>query len=778
MDWSATDARVLLDAVEDTIAVLDPRFNLLFLNAAGRLALGLDGGADGHVGADVLRAFQPAEVIHPDDLPEIFEAFSRVLADPSHKVVTRMRVPSSGIVPEAWRTVEVTATNHVDEPGIGGVVVCFREVHKEEAAVIALSAERRLRADVVALRAQVEERQTFLDRIVVIQGLIARRAPLNDVLQSVVDTTAEVVSCASAALRLVDQHHPDRLVLTAWTGLSDIAPVLAIEPPVEAAFIGEEHPVMCDLDVEAPSTVALHGAWVTAGLVAPIRLDGRVVGTLTVVSNEPGRTFSDSSRQMLESLTEHAALALMDARSQEQMLRQALIDPLTGLPNRALLLDRIERSLSRSRRTGVSTAVLFVDLDRFKAINDSSGHDAGDKVLIEVARRAEAVLQAGDTLARLGGDEFVAVLSDADELVAAAIAQRIGASLRRPIAVDGQVFFIDCSIGVSLSNPNGSTAQTMVGEADIAMYRSKANGGAGVQFFEASMKSAVVQRASLEGELRAAIAAGEIDVFFQPVMSFHDLGVYAVEALARWTSSERGSVPPSEFIPLAESAGLVTDLDRLILRRSCSLIRDVVDPATGTPVILKVNLSPRHLAAIDVVDAVWSALVDTDFPPERLVLELTETELMQDTSRTIVTLEQLRDLGLKVAVDDFGTGYSSLAYLQQFPIDIMKIDRSFVTDAVNDERCLRLTQAMIDVARALHLDVVAEGIETVEHARLLRTLGADYGQGYLFARPAPIGQLAATFELARLRARQALSYETNDDEELLEEMEEIVASIV
>jgi diguanylate cyclase (GGDEF)-like protein/PAS domain S-box-containing protein len=425
---------------------------------------------------------------------------------------------------------------------------------------------------------------------------------------------------------------------------------------------------------------------------------------------------------------------LQERKALEQKLTfQAFHDPLTRLANRSLFRERVEHSLNR-RAIG-DIAVLFIDLDNFKTINDSLGHAAGDHVLVETAHRLRSTLRAEDTAARLGGDEFAVLLEEADVTAAARIAERIRSALGVPFWLAGQEVFISASIGIATREP-GDTATELLRNADVAMYTAKTKGKARFEIFEARMHDAVVARLGLEAELRRAIDRREFVIHYQPIVRLDTGEVVGAEALVRWQHPTRGLVPPMEFIPLAEETGLIVPLGGWILRQACRQLADWQRlRGGGDPFIMNVNLSSRQLVREAIAEEVAAAVDESGIRASWLVLEVTETVLMADPVVAATALGHIRDLGVRVALDDFGSGYSSLSHLRRFPIDIVKIDKSFVDDVATDGVESAIARSIIDLGRAMQIDTVAEGIEGGEQAETLRALGCEFGQGFFFARP-------------------------------------------
>jgi diguanylate cyclase (GGDEF)-like protein len=421
----------------------------------------------------------------------------------------------------------------------------------------------------------------------------------------------------------------------------------------------------------------------------------------------------------------------------EQFTRDALHDPLTKLPNRTLLLDRLGLALSRAGRLGSLVAVLFLDLDGFKAVNDSLGHAAGDELLIQVAERVRGCLRPADTVARLGGDEFGILLeevSDATEVHA--VADRILDALRVPMTVQGKELVTGASIGVVLG-ASEEGAGDLLRRADLAMYVAKAGGKDRHVTFEPAMHATALARLELEADLRRALDEGTLDVHYQPVCELPTGRLARMEALARWRHPRRGLVPPAEFVPLAEEKGLIVPLGQWVLRRACRETQEWQQLHPGEPPLgVAVNLSAGQLRP-GLVETVAEALGESGLAARCLTLEITESLLMDESAKSLGYLTELKALGVRLAIDDFGTGYSSLGRLRSLPIDELKIDRSFVADIAPGATGGPLVTAVAAMARALGLEVVAEGVETFEQLRFLLGRGCDAVQGYLVGRPVP-----------------------------------------
>jgi diguanylate cyclase (GGDEF)-like protein/PAS domain S-box-containing protein len=466
------------------------------------------------------------------------------------------------------------------------------------------------------------------------------------------------------------------------------------------------------------------GSWRTLEAIAKNLLDDPAVGGVVV-------NYRD--------ITERKAL-------EEQLRHQAFHDVLTGLANRSLFRDRLGHALARAARGALPTAVLYLDLDDFKAINDRLGHAEGDRLLVAVGDRLRAATRAGDTVARLGGDEFAIIIEETDPDEAAQAADRILEALVPPFDLADRQVVARASIGIAIRTADGGDADELLRRADIAMYAAKARGGECHVTYEAELYDATVARMELKADLQGALERGELHVAYQPIVDIETGAISGSEALMRWTHPVRGAVPPNEFIPLAEENGLILDLSRWILEMACRQTRTWQQESGRSDLSVSVNLSGRQIADANLVADVAQVLATSGLDPHCLTLEITETVLIQDVEATISAFRALKALGIRLAIDDFGTGYSSLSYLRQFPIDILKIDRSFVASLDGSADSNALVRSIINLSSTLRLDTVAEGIETAEQRQALRGLGAHHGQGHLFARamdPARMGEALA-----------------------------------
>jgi diguanylate cyclase (GGDEF)-like protein len=474
----------------------------------------------------------------------------------------------------------------------------------------------------------------------------------------------------------------------------------------------------------------------------PLTSAGRVVGVLGLSSGTTQRTWGGREIVALTSFAQLASIALDNARLIDEAQHGAMYDLTTGLPNRELLTDRIAHALASSRPDGPeAVGVILLDLDRFKVINETVGHSVGDRLLVLVGQRLTACLRPGDTVARFGGDEFGILLEEVasgDE--ADRIAERIGAELRAPFSIGDREWFVSASLGISLGRSGRSTPEEMLRQAEIAMVKAKTDSTRPYVTFEPSMSHQTIERIDLENDLRRGIERDELRLHYQPLLELSSGRVVGFEALVRWEHPVRGLVPPLAFVPLAEETGLILPLGRWVLEHACRQARAWRDARPGREALfMSVNLSARQFAQPELVDQVREILDKTGLEAAELEIEITESVLMDQSEAGVRSLRQLRDLGVRLVLDDFGTGYSSLSYLKHLPLDTIKIDRSFVA-GLDGETDRSIVEAVIGLAHGLRIGVVAEGIETEEQFEVLRGLGCDVGQGYLFARPLPAAE--------------------------------------
>lgn len=478
-----------------------------------------------------------------------------------------------------------------------------------------------------------------------------------------------------------------------------------------------------------------------AGGAVPMIRDRLAIGVIAFYSTEK-RTFDADVIKLLERMAEDVAFALTNfAHAEERRLNQDRIaymashDTLTGLPNRAMFSEILAGAIDAGKRYGRNFAVMFIDLDRFKYINDSLGHDAGDELLKVMSERLKQCMRSSDVVARFGGDEFVVMVQEVESPHhIAAVARKILAAAVAPIVLGGQECRITASVGISMFPSDAQDEQSLLKNADMAMYQAKAEGKNNFQFFTAGIRSQSLQRLALESSLRGALENGELSLQYQPKLDINTNSITGVEALLRWNSPTLGNISPGHFIPVAEETGLIVPIGRWVLRQACE--QCVLWVKAGLPAVgMAVNLSARQFGDSGLVADLEKVLQDTGIDPQMLELEITESMVITNTEHALKTLRQIKQLGVRLAIDDFGTGYSSLAQLKSFPVDTIKVDRSFIRDLPQSPNDRAITEAIIGVGKSLSLNVVAEGVETPEQLQYLRDSACNEMQGFYFSRP-------------------------------------------
>jgi diguanylate cyclase (GGDEF)-like protein/PAS domain S-box-containing protein len=667
--------RAMVRDSSDIMAIVDTHGYLTYASPATERILGLDSQA--LVGTKIF------DLIHPEDRPRALQAFEVVKSDPesAERVEFRMSHADGG-----WRTIEAMSTNLLHDSSIEGLVMSGRDV-----------TDRR-RAEAELREAQERFRSAF-EHAPIGMALMALDGRLFRVNRAMVQilgrSTDELLRATVRELTHEDDHHACAEAL---------GRLLAAEVP------------SCQLDLRFLHRDG-HPVWVAL--------------SWSIVRDVNGNSLYFVCQ--MEDITERRA-------SGEALAHQAIHDPLTGLPNRMLFVERLGRELTRAASLNARVAVLFLDLDRFKVVNDSLGHSAGDRLLVAVADRLSGAMRPDDVVARFGGDEFTVLCQNVTSVeTAELIAKRLSEVIAKPVAlVDGEVF-VTASIGIAMSEGQGETPETLLRNADAAMYHAKELGRDRTEMFDAPTHHRAVDNLRTGSGLHRAIERGELRLHYQPVLDITRGLLTGFEALIRWQHPERGLVPPSEFIPLAEETGLIVPLGVWALETAC---RQTVHwheaSVDGSRLSISVNLSPRQLAEPSLPNEVARVLGETGLYADSLWLEITESTVMRDAESALSALGALRALGLHLAVDDFGTGYSSMAYLAQMPVESLKIDRSFVADVGRRADSTAITTAIVSLAHALRLQVVAEGIEQPDQLEHLRAMGCEFGQGYLFgpARPA------------------------------------------
>ncbi len=579
----------------------------------------------------------------------------------------------------------------------------------------------------------------------ILDGLAARFGFARGVVIGATDDKAVVLASRGAAVVPTHASAPDAVVTLAWSR-RELLPVKRLDPA--------RNPVLTSMMPGARNV-----------LVSPLVADGRPLGAI-VIEDSSASIFGVERRvaSVLAQLSAMAALNLRNAVLLRHVQDLAERDSLTGAANRRMFEVTLERVLElgtdRRSHSEPVTAVLFIDLDDFKVVNDTFGHAAGDGLLVAVTERIAASVRDGDLVARLGGDEFAVLTADSAELKrSVAMAERLVRELRAPYLIGGKHVSVTASIGIAAAH-NAEPAGDVVRNADVAMYMAKANGKAGYAIFDPAMHAAIRERHELGADLQVAVERGQLRVVYQPIVALESGEMAGVEALVRWDHPERGLVSPGEFIQIAEENGTILPIGRWILNTACR--EAAAWRLDQQPLFLCVNVSAREIQQVDFVSAVASALADAGLPAERLSLEITETALLKATPSTIATLEAVRALGVRVVIDDFGTGYFSLSHLRQFPVDALKIASEFVQVAEGDSRSAALAGAIVAMSQSLEIRTVAEGIEDADQADRMRSLGCTYGQGYFFSHPLSTTDVALAVDptavpvRGRRRARLAL----------------------
>jgi diguanylate cyclase (GGDEF)-like protein/PAS domain S-box-containing protein len=622
------------------------------------------------VGLDAL------EFLHPEDI-ELAAASLESVRDKNVGSPIELRVKT----PTGWKLVELIGANLIGKRPIDGLVWCLRDLTERRRWELATN-------DIEQFRSLVHNS--------------ARILMLLDATGTVQSVSAAITRMLGHDQALVEGHPLEDFVVQADRPALRGALALALE-----GGLAEEGPTIVEVDLRRRDG----GVPIPCELSIVNLLDDPTVNGLAVSAHNI--TQLRSTRDALE--------------------RLATRDPLTGLPNRKLILDRIEQMQKRGRRTGHDGAVLFIDLDRFKDVNDSLGHRVGDDVLRQAAIRFQGALRETDSIGRLGGDEFVVLVEGSGAHNAEAAAARLIESLDAPFAVHSAARpMLSVSASIGIVSGSYASAEDLLMDADVALYEAKAAGRNRAMRFEPHMRGEFRTRIELERDLRLALERGEFFLVYQPVVSLSDGAVQSMEALLRWRRPSGLVIAPDAFIPALEESGLIVGVGSFVLREACRQTRLWYE--AGLPTAVSVNVSPRQFETGTLVDEIQAALADSGLDPTSLILEMTETTLMRDSHESALRLTALKDLGIRLAIDDFGTGYSSLAYLQQFPVDILKIDRTFVGTGA-DRASTALVHALIELGSALGLKTVAEGIETVDQLMRLKHEGCDAGQGFYFSHP-------------------------------------------
>jgi diguanylate cyclase (GGDEF)-like protein len=599
-----------------------------------------------------------------------------------------------------------------------------------------LESERRYARENDRLLGIVEQRQRLFEQLTHIQREIGRHTPLDRILQIVTGACRELLGAELCSVNLVEPTDSMAVRMVAADGVpidaADIRPVpLAAAGVSGLAVLGDELVMIDDYATSPIAVPMMRSARPQSVMAAPVHENGRCVGSITVGTFAQPREWDKPAQEMLKAFAEHVSLALTDAHAAESV-NQAFLDSLTGLHSRALFLTHLEETLA----AGTGVAVLLIDLDRFKIVNDALGHTAGDALLIAAADRIRTCLRDRDTAARLDGDEFAVLLPDVYSAVEAEpAAERILTRLREPLSLAGTEAYVSASVGIAFNEPGDCDAAQLMVHADLAMQQAKKHGKDRFELFEPAMQTAFQAAVELEADLRRAVLRHEFELRYQPIVHLRTSEITGVEALIRWQHPTRGSIPPLDFIPLAEETGMIVPIGEWVLREACAQVAEWNSRRAERPLTVSVNVSAVQLEQGGLPLVVNSALRHSGLPPERLILELTESLLVDHRPATLRRLEAIKALGVRLAIDDFGTGYSSLAYLRRFPVDIIKIDKSFVDDVVDEPTAAALTHGIIQLGQALQLSTIAEGIEHAGQLTSLAGGNCELGQGYFFAEP-------------------------------------------
>lgn len=662
-----------------------------------------------------LMAHMP-EVLHPADRLRVISECTAVAAGKNDKLVTDFRIRHTD---GTWRWVQGSGT--VLRNAIGRIA--------RVAGAVSDITERK----------QSEAINSILFQI---SNAVNATRDLDELFQSIHHTLREHIAADNFFIALHDRKL-DRLDFPYFAdeqdpGLPVIQHVSTLAPEIPSIMVlrsGKSVLLTGDEIARRPHIGTRCAIW----LGTPLRIRGEVIGLMTVQDYHDTMAFSERDRDLLISVADQVALAIERKRNEEQLTHLALHDGLTGLPNRVLLNDRIDKAIQRMQRTPAAQfAVLMLDLDRFKVINDTHGHDIGDKLLQELARRILPTVRANDTVARLGGDEFALLLEDvASPREVITVVRRIQKAIVRPMRIGNKLIRTAASIGIIL-RPQGYVASgELLRDADIAMYQAKAQGKGSFRVFNKTMHRRTMESMSLENELSLALRRRQLYLDYQPIFSCADMRLRGFEALVRWRHPVHGLVSPSRFIPIAEETGIIQQLGQWVLENAIADLAQWRKNMTEAQNLrVAVNLSARQTAQANLASMVDDLLREADLPPSALQLEITETALMHEPNIALQRISALRKLGIAIGIDDFGTGYSSLSYLQRFPVDILKVDRSFVSPEDGEQEENReIVRAVVALAQSLSLQVVAEGVETHEQLAFIRSLGCDGVQGFLLARP-------------------------------------------
>jgi diguanylate cyclase (GGDEF)-like protein len=743
-------------------------------DAEAALAAGVEGAAlalEAQVAAVVCGGRARASVGFPADAVPHEELAQVVAGDRQTLVVPAAQQPACAIaVPVGSLDGHLVVARVGDEPFgaeevnlAGGMA---RVMDMTFQMLRTLESERQLRerserqaAENAALLVSLRARQRLSEELSAIQRAISRRDPLADILDSVTRGVRDLLGDEIAVLRqgaaTLAEHSSaepwlpaEYQIVSAAGGPGELAEWLATVPMPDHLAPGRamrpDKSVHHYTFTAGPARVQSAPPRVRTAIAAPVHESGKVIGSLVVGSCDETREFSEHDHATLLAFAEHVSLAVTDANTMEAMYR-AFHDSLTGLASRALFLDRLHHGLLQAVRTRTNLTLLFIDLDHFKMVNDTLGHSAGDDLLIAVAERVRHCLRASDTAARFGGDEFVVLLHATSAEAATVVAGRIIDAIGAPILTGGREVFVGASIGIAASDWGSVSADELLRNADVAMYRAKRAGRGQYATFEPQMHATLVERLQLEADLRLALDRGEMAVHYQPIVALATGEVTGVEALLRWNHPRRGPLVPADFIAVAEECGALVAIGTWVLREATLQVQRWQQrrsgQQSGTPLTVSVNISAGQLAHPRLCAEVAEALAVSRLTPNCLVLEITEALIIGDSPSTLARLHELKELGVQLAVDDFGAGYYSPAALQRFPVDIVKIDPSFVDGIGSSSDATVFARKIVDLAHTLDLQIIAEGVQRREQFDELRLARCELAQGYYFAEPCRTDEL-------------------------------------
>jgi diguanylate cyclase (GGDEF)-like protein len=689
---------------------------------------------------------QPVSLILLDiDLPDMDPVEVLREINSKNNVVPTIFITAGGDDKIDVETLHWGAQNYLQKP---------IDAAKINAALNRAFSAPQLEKEKTRLKEQFVEQVSWMKALTKIGQSVTSTLELDEVLRRIVEAGVELTHAEEGFLALLDEPG-SKLYLRAAKNI-DEGRTNTMRLPVSDSLIGQvvqtRRPIRTSQLEEQPALKVATGFLVQNLLHVPIVSKGKVLGVLSVDNRLNKHTFTEMDEAQLTSLADYAAVALENAHlyqraqeeikyridAEEKLLYDALHDSLTGLPNRALFMDRLRQALERSKRHTESIfAVLLLDLDRFKNVNDSLGHSKGDELLISVAQMLQENSRPTDTVARVGGDEFVILLEDIIDISdASRIADRIQEKLNSVSAQIGRGVFITTSIGVVLSVSGYENPEDMLRDADIAMYRAKALGKARYEYFDPAMRERILDRLKIERDLHQAVEMNELRVYYQPIVSLSSRGVAGFESLTRWQHPERGLLQPSAFISVAEETGLIIAMDEWGLQEACNQIHAWQKELNVTPpLIVSANITSKHLSHPDLLPKIQQILQDTGLEARRLKLEITENTIMENIDNTVALFARMQALGVNIQIDDFGVGYSSLNYLSKFPVNAIKIDRSFVQSLTKGKNHEIIAQAIVMLAHGLNMEVIAEGVETGEQFNLLRNLGCEYAQGAYISMP-------------------------------------------